>query len=63
MYDDASICVDGVKTLSYSCGTYLDPPVTSLCVAQETYSANNSSQYALQLGGMYIDNFLELYSM
>ena len=41
---------------SHSCGTYIRKPVTSLCVAQETYTVNDSNRYALKLEGVYILN-------
>lgn len=51
-YGDNSICVEGVRSIfSHSCGTYIEKPVMSLCVAQETYSVNGSNQYALQFEG------------
>ena len=53
-YGNNSICVDGVRSLSsHSCGTYIEQPVMSLCVAQETYTVNGSNQYALKLEGTY----------
>ena len=56
-YGNGSICVDGVRSLfSHSCGTYIEKPVMPLCVAQETYSVNGSSQYALQFQGTHNDN-------
>ena len=53
-YSNNSICVDGVRSLSsHSCGTYIEQPVMSLCVAQETYTVNGSNQYALKVEGTY----------
>ena len=53
-YGNNSVCVDGVRSLSsHSCGTYIEQPVMSLCVVQETYTVNGSNQYALKIEGTY----------
>ena len=61
-YGNNSVCVDGVRLLSsYSCGTYIEQPMMSFCVAQETYSVNGSDQYAIKLEGMYIHTYVCMY--
>lgn len=56
-YGDSSICIDRVLALSsHSCGTYVEKSVMPLCVSQETYTINDSDQYAyaIQLKGEHI---------
>ena len=48
-YGVDSICIDGVKSLSYSCGTYITKPVVPLCVQQTTYTQNNDNQYTIHI--------------
>ena len=52
--------MDGVRALSlHSCGTYIEQPIMSLCVAQETYSVNGSDRYAIKFEGMYATRFCQ----
>lgn len=53
-YGIDSICVDGVKSLSFSCGTYITKPVVPLCIQQTTYTQNNNNnnQYTIQIQSM-----------
>ena len=48
-YDVDSICVYGVKSLSFSCGTYITKPVVPLCIQQTTYTQNDNNQYIIQV--------------
>lgn len=48
-YGVNSICVDGVRSLSYPCGTYITKPVVPLCVQQTTFVQNDNNQYIIQL--------------
>lgn len=49
-YSVDSICVDGVKSLAFSCGTYITKPVVPLCVQQTTYTQDdNNTKYIIQI--------------
>ena len=54
-YSSNSICVDGLRSLSSSsCGTYTNGSALPLCVAQESFTINNTNQYVVYLEGMLI---------
>lgn len=51
-FSSDSICVNGIRSMNYSCGTYLTKPVVPLCVLQDTYRTNDSLSYILHINGM-----------
>jgi len=53
-YGNNSICVNGVQSLSYTCGTYVTKPAVPLCLSQTTHTINNTIQYAVYLQGKVI---------
>ncbi|XP_065916878.1 uncharacterized protein [Dysidea avara] len=49
-YSSNSICVDGLRSLSSSsCGTYTNGSALPLCVAQESFTINDTNQYVVYL--------------
>ena len=51
-YGSKSICVDGIRSLSFSCGTYTNGSALPVCVAQESFTINGTNQYVVYVEGM-----------